>query len=519
MNPKSTLFLALEFAASSVKFVKIRRLGDRFQLLMAKTMPVDLNKDTETREKIYSEIAQKLLAAEDLRNTRIFVCVNSLHTCFSSFILPKLRRREIAETLKWKIKDEIPFPVEEAVIDYRLFPDQGEDKSQLLALVAATPSESILSHSKLLAEIKSNSYSFPAVCFSIKQLVSIPKEEVAVVLDIGYSVTEIAIYSEGTLSFLRKIAFGAHSLIQSMTQPLISEKGKICLTSEEAEKAISLENLFDQNNQTLLADKIELSRLYPLIRPEFEKLADEISRSLDYFMQQHGKSASQIYLTGGVSGLKGLSDFLFQKLQTSIQILNLSKTLELEQPPDRNLNFFYRPISLVFDRATLPTSRLSLNQPIYSMNLTKALMILISVWVLVTCSLSWRSYEINQKQKVVMTELDNLKIGYGEAQKIEQLQIQNQKGEALRSKILINEPNWTEVFRELSNVFPRDVLLKEVNFDQKKLTVNGIFKSGDENSVSQILLALEGPVLKNVTLVNIEKKENVTEFSIRMDVI
>ena len=509
MNPKLHTYLAIEFASSCIKFVKMTQQGEVFELLEAKT--------------IHQEELEKLLSAEDEKNSIILIPINSLHTWFSNLVLPKMRHKEIAGTLKWKVKDEVPFPLEEAVLDYRLLDINVDHQPQVLVLVAATQKELIYSHSKFLPEPKLRPHLYPTVCFAIDHLApsfSPSKEDVVAVVDMGHSVAEIAIYSSKKLSFLRKVAFGSHSLTQAMMQPFASERGTMSLTAEEAERALHTENLFDQNDHTLLANKIELSQLHSLIRPEFEKLAEEINRSLDYFRQQHGKNVSQIYLTGGLSRLKGLPEFLFQKLQAQVQILDLSKSLKIQHKPNQDLNFFYRPISFILDRATSPSSmEFSLDRPIESMTLRKALAILISIWLVLTCSLAWRYYETNQKQKMIVSEIDNLKIGFEEAKKIEQLQSQSQKGKILRAKILETEFNWEEVFRELSNVFPGDVILRDVSFNQKVLTVNGMFKTGDENAVSELLISMEGSIFKNVTLINVEKREDTTEFSIRTEII
>ncbi len=524
MNPKLNTYLAIEFASSCIKFVKMTQQGEVFELLEAKTIPMTENNNIQAQEKLYREAVQNLFSSEDEKNSIILVSINSLHTWFSNFVLPKLRHKEIAETLKWKVKDEIPFSLEEAALDYRLLDINVDHQPQILVLVAATQKELIHSYSKFLPEPKLKPYLYPTVCFAIDHLTqsfSPSKEDSVAVVDLGHSVAEIAIYLSKKLIFLRKVAFGSHSLKQAMMQPFASERGTVSLNIEEAENALHTENLFDQNDHTLLANKIELSQLHSLIRPEFEKLAEEINRSLDYFRQQHGKNVSQIYLTGGLSRLKGLPEFLFQKLQTQVQILDLSKSLKIQHSPDQNLNFFYRPISFILDRATSSTSKLefSLDRPIESMTLRKALAILISIWLVLTCSLAWRYYETNQKQKMIVSEINNLKIGFEEAKKIKQLQTQNRKGEMFKAKILEPEPNWEEVFRELSNVFPGNVVLRDVSFNQKILTVNGMFKTGDENAVSELLISLEGPIFKNVTLVNVEKREETTEFSIRTEVI
>ncbi len=521
MAPKKETYLALEFTEYSVKFAKIAVTESMAQLLDVQMMQVPRDLDVPGRQQFYRQAAEKILSRED-KKSPLVLSINSLHTCFASFVLPKINHKEIAETLKWKIKDEIPFPIEEAALDYHASEFVSENKPQLLALVAATPEEAVREISERVHEDTLRPCFYPPVCFSIDRLIpslALPPDELLMIIDIGYSITEITIYSAGKLTFLRKIAFGGQILLQAMTQPLTSERGHMRLEPEEAEAAIKKENLFDQSDPTLLANKIELSKIYPLIRPEFEKLASEISRSLDYFMQQHGKGVFKIYLTGGLSRLKGLPDFLQQTIQTPVSVLDLSQALVVSKSVSHELNPFYHLIALTLERASSAgKTNLSLDRPIYSMNLKKAMLLLISVWMIVLGSLIFRSYETSQKQKLLTAEVENLQLGYQHATQIEELQNLKRKGQAVIGHIFTGVPNWNEAFRELSNVFPDDVIVTDISFDQKAILMNGAIKKGDEKVVSEILHALDGPIFTQVTLVNIEKTETETQFRIKAEV-
>lgn len=521
---KEKLFLIMEFGTNSVKIVKAKRIGDQFQLLEAARKKIEPEAEPQHKEKLFQEITGQLLSGRNLGAYTLLLSINSIHTCFSSFVIPRLSRKEIAETLKWKIKDEIPFPLEEAVIDFQLFETEEGGTPQYLALVAATPREAVHSQLRFLPQLKSKSFSYATVCFSINAFASsLTTEETVMILDIGNVVTEISVYSKGQLSFLRKIAFGRQSLVDAMRQSIVSDRGSVALTVDEAEAVIQTENLFDQNSKSLVAGKIELTRLYPLVRPEFEKFSNEINRSLDYFVQQHGGTILHIYVTGGLSNLKGLVPFLSQSLQISVEVLNPAKVIPMSSNIQENLHPFYRLMSLILDRQETKSDLIqkienSLERPLTFMTFTKAVFAIAAIWVLVFGALIWRYQNINHKAKQIQFEVSNLATGYEESKKIEDRLAQLNRAKAAAALILSKEPSWLDLFLELSNVFQDDVILNSLTFDHQIVMIDGDIKSDNENAVSDFLLSLEGPIFKNVTLVNVEKKEDASNFTVRAEV-
>ncbi|OGW87533.1 MAG: hypothetical protein A3A81_03175 [Omnitrophica bacterium RIFCSPLOWO2_01_FULL_45_10b] len=529
-HKKEQSFLAMEFSSSAVKFVRLQETDGTLQLLQANSCSIPTSEDPKMQDEFWEQAARQLLLHEKLGNQNLILSVNSLHACFSQFVIPKIPRKELKETLKWKMKNEIPFPIEEAVLDWRLFEMKSEEKNrQFSALVSALPQELLERFMRHLPKHISKSTVPASAAYSIEGMpntFSISQHRLVVVVDIGHLITEIAFYKDGKLSFLRKIAFGGNVLNQCLSQSLTSEQGRMALTLEESEQAKRQENLFDPANQKMIAGKIEVSKLYPLIRQELEKLSGEITRSLDYYAQEHGQKANIIFITGGTSRMKGLREFLAQNLEIPVEPISLARDLKvLKTIPESELDLYYRLISVVLDRKNAPVEHFSAIEKVaksltLSFSSPKTSAVILAILVALASGMSWRYQQIVHKTQRLKAEIAGLKGGFGEAQKIQALEDQVNQGKILTSAILTKEPYWEEAFRELAHAFPKNVILTDVSYDQNSFILTGtVPRSGSETSVSDLLLSLEGPIFRKVTLINTEQKSGTLTFTIRCEVL
>lgn len=528
---EKTTYRAIELASSSVKTVLISQTGTQLEIDQAKSVSFNPCRDAKEQEAAWKSALNQLLGSEKISNESIFLILNSPHVYFSQFIIPKISSRELPETLRWKLKDELPFPMEDAVLDYRLFDLPSTAKEpRFSALVAALPrtvtqpAEDAL-RSCRLTRFKTAFATFSIADFSNAFLMS--TRHLVAVVDIGHAVTEIAFYSAGRLSFLRRISFGSSSLIETMTQSLATEKGLVTLTHDEAERAFMNEDLISQQNSSLVAGKIEAFKLFPLIRPQLEKLSGELKRSFDYYAHEHGEGVERIFLTGGASRLKNLGQYMERRLEVPVKFVDLSADITMSPSVKaHDLGPYFRCISLLADRQEPESSTLKIisEWKKHAEKLAHAItyMQLAAAFLMITVSLIsgmvWQWHSIVQKRKSLESQIINLKPGFEEAQKTHAIEAKIRKAKLLADSLLSREPYWDDMFRELATAFPGDVILETVGYDMGTLTVKGIVPaSNHEASVSKLALALEGPVFRKASLLSSERSENYVSFTIRCE--
>ena len=101
--------------------------------------------------------------------------------------------------------------------------------------------------------------------------------------------------------------------------------------------------------------------------------------------------------------------------------------------------------------------------------------------------------------------------------KMELSSLQPQLKQIEVESLLIDEPYWEDVFKELSNIIPVGIYLTELNMENKTMRMRGIVTSKEaEESLSNFILTLERGIFKNVKLVTSKKIEEklVNEFEL-----
>jgi len=83
--------------------------------------------------------------------------------------------------------------------------------------------------------------------------------------------------------------------------------------------------------------------------------------------------------------------------------------------------------------------------------------------------------------------------------------------------LLVDEPYWDDVFKELSVIIPADIYLTGFSLENKTIKMRGIVVSGErEKSLSNFIFALEKGICRNVKLVTTKeiKEKSTNEFEL-----
>lgn len=519
-------FLAIEFASSGVKLVKILQAENRFQLIHARFVPVSVAQDSQKQTALWRTAAKQVLAGEDVAKEAVLLVLNTTQTCFARAIIPKLSQKEIEGTLKWKMKDQLAFPLEQAVLDYRLQEAEQVGKEPLFSsVVSAVPRPVFDRYAQVLFGLGCRDVILVPTVFSISRFSNTfaqGKSSLVAVIDMGHSITEIALYRAGQLRFLRKIAFGGEAVTTALAQPLVLDRGTVSLTYEEADSVKRTEDLLEPVGERLVASKVEASQLHALIRPELERFVHELKRSFRCYTEEEGEVVERVLLTGGTSQLRGICEYLGEKLEIQTSPIQLETDLDItEQAETKDLSSFYRLIAAVFDHPCAPPSfqgtvTRGIKRFVGKLSYQAAAIVCAVFLAAVGGMLDWNYRRIIQASRALQAQVDNLKPGYEAAQNIRLLERKIERAHTLSSAILEKEPLWSELFKELSHSFPPEAVLEQVRYGEGALVIEGRIEGSEgRTSVSDLALAMEWPIFKSINIVKTEQREGATHFEIR----
>jgi len=303
MGPRPTNFIGLDIGSRYFRAVRIKKTGDEFLVQDTLTGPIEDIGNLSSKMRVKDE--EELCVSFNLEGPII-----------KRISIPFMPQEEIGSALKWEMKEQAGFDIDNAKIKFKILGErEDEDGAKKIELIAFLFQESdIESNVEHLKDAGLNVQNVMPVNFALAKYVGslqiVPNTEKAAIVDIGSANATISIVENDSVCFTREIAVGGDNITDAMTGVTVSDKGRMEMSRQEAEK-IKIEKG--------ISDDI---RIFSLMRPILEKLTTQIKGSLEYYEQHfHEKPVRKIILAGNGSKLKGLERYIVK--ETGLEILKI----------------------------------------------------------------------------------------------------------------------------------------------------------------------------------------------------
>jgi type IV pilus assembly protein PilM len=340
---KSKKGVGIELAPDRMNIVQLRkqRQGLKIESLTTFPVPEGIIIDGQINDSPrMAELIQQAMAQSKIKASRVATCIPGRDAIVRVIPVPaELDNKELREmVLNHEAALYLPYPREEADGDYQklgYFVDEdGIEKVQVL--LVATRKEVTDNYINTFAEaglavdvLEINSF---ALIRTIRdQLRLFGPQEAAVLVDIEFDSTEIAIIINGVPQFSRTVPIGTYQLQATLSRAMNLP------TSRE------MDMLMDMTIPSHPPDagKTGITGGNPGMAPMLKvlgELSDELRRSIDFYINQsEGLEVAQILLAGTGGGLQQLDEFFTQRLgfpTTQIDpIRDLSLQVDAEKYP------------------------------------------------------------------------------------------------------------------------------------------------------------------------------------------
>ncbi|MCK4650771.1 pilus assembly protein PilM [Candidatus Babeliales bacterium] len=259
-----------------------------------------------------AQTIQKILSKVD-KYDLIRVCIPASLIVFKELEVPFKDTSKIRMILDYEIESMLPFPIEEAVVDFIITKQSGKNGPTkiLAAAIRNSDLENIL---KIYHEAKIEPNHISIDLFAIYSLYQqIPEykniKNVSVIIDLGSNTTHIAFLQDGALRLTRIIPRG----IQNIAQKISND---VNIHIEDIKK-----NILDNGLQTK-KDKV--------YEKHFISFFHDIQFTLNSFLLKLNisKGINKILFTGKYSYLKDLSKFCNNLFQISCEVFSCEKLFE-----------------------------------------------------------------------------------------------------------------------------------------------------------------------------------------------
>lgn len=235
-------------------------------------------------------------------------------------------KEKIWEALQSEARRYLPYPVEEAVLDFVTVGTVRDDEGEKLeVLLIFARQDTVNQHLSLIESTGLRCICVDtvpcAVSRTAERMVGEESSEAIATVEMGDRATVVSISHSGQLLFSRTVKTGGGTLTDAIAE-------KLDLTREKAE-------MFKRNHgidhrMTVRAEFSDGTRIPPsdipaviheLCQEQLSQLASELKRSVEYFVAQFsGAKVERGILFGGGANLKGLPDFLHDKTGLKVHV-------------------------------------------------------------------------------------------------------------------------------------------------------------------------------------------------------
>ena len=266
---------------------------------------------------VVADALRQLWGMTGIKDRNVAVGLASQRVTVRQIDLPDLPDEELAAAVRMQGQDQLPMPVDEALLDFVVVSRYPVDESRtnVRVLLVAAEREMV---ERLLAPVKTAKLRPVLVDLDAFALLrslataAVPAENTEisppteVVVDIGAMLTKFAVHRGGHPLFVRMTRFGGVGSTQELQQVLE-------LTWEQAEKA-----KLDASGAMAAGGQLDSDdERVRVLQHGVQKAITEVRHSLDFFRSQHDDMEVQrVFLSGGASLAPDLTD----QLETALDL-------------------------------------------------------------------------------------------------------------------------------------------------------------------------------------------------------
>ncbi|MBP1770214.1 MAG: type pilus assembly protein PilM, partial [Candidatus Aminicenantes bacterium] len=147
----------------------------------------------------------RLLFEENKISTKdVAISISGNSVIIKKISLPVMEKQELAESIIWEAKHNIPYPYEETNVDYAILkPSHAAEDKNLDILLVAAKKDKIANYSNVIAQARKNLQSIEVDVFALQNVLeaNYPEsfaDKTIALINIGANITNVVIVERGT---------------------------------------------------------------------------------------------------------------------------------------------------------------------------------------------------------------------------------------------------------------------------------------------------------------------------------
>ena len=236
--------------------------------------------------------------------------------------LPVMEKQELAESIIWEAKHNIPYPYEETNVDYAILkPSRSTDEKNLDILLVAAKKDKIANYSNVVNQARKNLQSIEVDVFSLQNVleISYPEtfaEKTIALINLGANIINVAILERGTPQLFRDLSLGGLFFTENMRKELN-------VPFEEAEKLL----------KGIPGKSVPADQFQSVLTMNVRDLLDEMEKTFSFYEagEKRERKIEQIFLSGGLANVPNMAGAFEHKFRIKSEIFNPFRNIPFDE--------------------------------------------------------------------------------------------------------------------------------------------------------------------------------------------
>jgi type IV pilus assembly protein PilM len=320
--------VGLDIGSYSIKAVELRarKKGDAeaYELLKIgyEPLPHDaIVEGTIIDSAAVVETIRLVFDENKIGNKEVAISVSGNSVIIKKISLPVMEKQELAESIIWEAKHNIPYPYEETNVDYAILkPTRSTEEKNLDILLVAAKKEKIANYSNVVNQARKNLQSIEVDVFALQNVLEISYPEIfaektIALINIGANITNVIIVERGTPQLFRDLSLGGFFFTENIRKEL-------SVSFEEAEKLL----------KGIPGKAASPDQFATLLSMNVRDLLDEIEKTFSFYEASEKKERriEQIVLCGGLANVVNMQSAFENKFRIKTEILNPFRNIRVD---------------------------------------------------------------------------------------------------------------------------------------------------------------------------------------------
>lgn len=534
--------IGIDIGSSYIKVAQIQKTPKGYAITsyITRVIPQAIKEDAEQKRKFIREIVKQFIADSKKKTNLCRLAIAGKGVFVLSVVVPYLKKKDLKGAVAIELKKRLPFQsaIENVFFDFFITGQTSEEAGISLQVTCIAADNVRLDEEvRFLKEMNIRPVAINVIPDCLGNLlpycIEAPKDKTIVLLDLGANTSLLNFYKERTLVFSREIPLGGEHFTGAMAKgiTIVNPSDGRNISTDDAEKlkrncGIPLE---DEAKTEYLTDfgLLRGEQISTILRPVLERIVIEVTRTFSYYIKTFkAPNIEELYLTGGTSRLRNIDKFLLYNLPglKKVEKLNTLKgvkgwldtgILKQELVVEQAAPHLAVAFGLCFGSGgkvnLLPLKEKIEQKAIFLTVLLRFSFPLLLFLILGLYAITYGN-ALNYKVLInrINGEINRLEPAAKDVREYLGIKTRLDQRKQLLEKAKGKQPYWWGLFKELSNITPKDVILEKITVveqkDPKKIRLSGkIFARYTivDLALSQYLMSLdESPYFSLAELVS-----------------